>query len=382
MADSVLEMPPWELFPAVHRAQMRLQLYVAGRVHGLLLDVLDEGRAALSDAANQDGTLDGLGLNLVMSWMEGAWRTFMQGYRAIFETARRETVLLAFGVLPALHAAYFGDVLEESRLQEQEIWSGGVSFFEPQLEELIAAANERLYGDGLKLSDRIWRLDQEGLEGIRSTVMAGVADSKSAFQIAQDLEEYLGPGQECPRWTRYRLYGLTKTDIAQGRKGGLYSGDECAEQGVSYKALRLARTEIQYIHHAAAQRVRERLPFVTAEQVVLSPAHPRRDICDEVIEAAPNGDGVYAIGEIVMPIHPNCICDQRSVLMDDDAFTTKLRGWVTGDQPWPEMDTYANWVGMGRRNMTSPFLRGLEVGLQLWLFGGEDDHDARIAGAA
>ena len=222
--------------------------------------------------------------------------------------------------------------------------------------------------------------------GSGAVVYAGVANSKSALQIAKDLESFLGAGHECPRWTRYRLYGLTRKQIAGGRRGGLYSGVECKEQGVAYKALRLARTEIQYIHHLAAQETRKRMPFVKGERIVLSPAHPRHDICDETIEAAPNGDGVYPVGAVQLPLHPNCICTQLSVLMAEDAFVDRLQGWMNRLGTWRELDEYARWVGMGSASVGSPFaspyLAGLELALQLWLLGDEDDHEARLAEAA
>ena len=383
--ETVQDLTVETLLPALHRAEMRLQVYVAGQVHGYLIDAGRALRTALIDAGGEDGALDGLGLSVVVNRAAEVWRAWMTRFQALLETARREAVAIAFGALPVLHDRYFG-ALQEARgaqraLLNEEIWLGGTAFFEPQLEAVLRAAGERLYGDGLRLSRRIWRLDEEGLAGIRGAVYAGVADSKSAWQIAEEVEQYLGAGQGCPRWTRYRLYGLTKTQIAQGHRGGLYSGDECAEQGVAYKALRLARTEIQTVHHLAGQRIREQLPFVEGEQVVLSPAHPRRDICDEVIEAAPNGDGVYAVGEVQLPLHPNCICDQRAVMMDPDAFVDRLRGWVDGSEPWAEMDGYASWVGMQPATMSSPFLEGLTWGLQLWLFGSEDEHNAAFEAA-
>lgn len=384
-SSSVLDLTPAELGPAMHRAQMRMQLHVAGRVHQLLLDAGAAAREALVQVAGPDGAVDGLGLNLVQQRLSESWRRFMSAYQSLLYAARRETVALASGALPVLHRHCFGRLLEESRgasLSEAVAGIGGVPFFQPQLDALLKAADDRLYSDGLRLSQRIWRLDEEGWAGIRGVVYTGVANGKSAYQIAQELQPYLGAGQECPRWTRYRLYGLTKTQVAGGRRGGLYAGDACREQGVAYKALRLARTELQYIHHLAAQETRKQMPFVEAEQIVLSPAHPRRDICDEVTEAAPNGDGVYAVGEIQLPLHPNCICDQRAVLMDDGVFVGRLRGWVDGSEPWREMDAYASWVGMETRTFTSPYLAGMELAFQIWWRGNEEDRRGRLVEAA
>jgi hypothetical protein len=77
----------------------------------------------------------------------------------------------------------------------------------------------------------------------------------------------------------------------------------------------------------------------------------------------------------------NCICDQRAVLMGEDAFVDRLRGWVDGSEPWDEMNAYANWVGMSTETFASPLLTGIEFALQLWLFGDEEEHDARFEAA-
>lgn len=366
---------------ALQAGLMRLQLYTLGKIHEIFGNVARAGREALLDAANDDGNLDGLGLNLAQSALQEAWRSAMEDYQRLLEAARREAAGLPFSVLAVLHERYVRAGLR--RMEEQQVGVGGVPFYEEQLDGLIKAANERMYSDGLRLSQRIWNLDEEGLAGIQQTVIAGVSRGDGAINMAKQLESFLGAGAECPRWTRTRLYGLSKQQIADGDRTGLYSGDECRSQGVSYNALRLARTEIQYIHHAADDLVRSKMPWVTDERIRLSPSHPDIGcVCEDVVVGGEEGNGTYPKGEITLPLHPHCLCWKEAIMLEEDEFLDRLAGWVTGSDPWAGMDEYANWVSLSPSTGASPFLQGLEEGLQMWLWGSEDDLDAAIAEAA
>ncbi len=194
------------------------------------------------------------------------------------------------------------------------------------------------------LSQRLWRLEHESLEGIQAVIFNGLANQRSAWDMARDLEQYLGANSRCPRWAHARLR-LTKADIAAGNRTGLLSGADCAGQGVAYNALRLARNEIQIVHHLATDTLLESMPFVLRERVLLSPDHPKRDICDDVTSGGENGDGVYPKGEVHLPLHVQCLCFKTAVLMDETEFTGRLRGWMQGTEAWAEMDAYAELVG-------------------------------------
>jgi len=330
---------------------MRLQLYATGKTHQMLLDFGSVARKAILDAAGEDGALDGLGLHLALREIEGAWAETFQTWGKLFEALRQEAAAIPFGTLAALHQSYLGQVItpDERRGLREQVGVGMVSggWFYQQLSVLLDAANSRVYGDGLKLSERIWNLDQHSLERIRQVIYNAVASGNSAWNLASDLEEHLGAGAECPRWTRSRLYGLTKKAIAGGARTGLYSGDECAGQGVAYNALRLLRNEIQTIHHQGSDMVMARMPWVEQEEIHLSPSHP--DIgceCEDVVVGGEDGTGVYPKGMISLPIHVGCLCFKTAVLLDPDEFVQQLRGWMTGVQPWRAMDDYADWLGV------------------------------------
>ena len=129
------------------------------------------------------------------------------------------------------------------------------------------------------------------------------------------------------------------------------------------------------MHHLAGDLVTQKMPWIEQEQIVLSPAHPKPDICDDVIAAGANGQGIYPVGTIRLPLHPNCLCYKTSVLMPPDQFVDKLSGWIKGETQWAGMDAYAQFLGVDPGQVGGIDLAGNEVVLSLivWLTGGMKD---------
>ncbi len=384
MARGLADIPLRLASEAQQAALMRLQLYALGKTHELLRDLANGVRGALLDVAGRDEVLDGMELHLAQRAVEDLWSESYKDWSRLFEALRREAAGIPFGSLAVQHRSYFADVVEES-LQEAEAAAGmvGGGWYYQQLGVLIDAAEQRTYGDGLRLSERLWNLDKRSLDGIMQNIYNAVANGNSAWDLAGDLEQYLGAGADCPRWTWDRLYGLTKQNIADGDRTGLFSGDECAGQGVSYNALRLLRNEIQTIHHAGTDMVLARMPWVEQEEIHLSPSHP--DIgceCEDVVISGEDGTGVYSKGTISLPIHVNCLCYKTAVTMDADEFARRARGWMTGGRAWRAMDQYADWLGVpAGQQITAAALDSVGGAMVDWLWGGRDTLDGRVADA-
>jgi hypothetical protein len=395
---TLADIPASKVWQAQQAALMRLQLYLVLRTHEMLRAVLADCRDALDEAyqgsgvSGQDtGAWDALSIHLAIDGVTQAWRKHFTEWKGLFEALRWEAGSLPFGTLAVLHAAAFqgsGGRGQESGVRGQGTGdrgqalneAGGGVVFEPQLQGLLDAAADRVWGDGFKLSQRIWRLDQESLEGIRKIVYEGIAKGDSAWNIAKKLEPFLGAGQDCPRWARSRLNKLTKSDIASGDRTGLYTGDDCDGQGVAYNALRLSRNEVQIAQHRANDAILARIPWIEKIKIHLSPAHPETDICDDVISNGENGEGIYPKGEDPLPIHPNCLCYSVAVLLPPDAFADKLHGWLGGES-WPEMDEYAGGLGTGRAGIAGVNLAvGITQRILVWLWSSPDDLDAAVAG--
>lgn len=380
LIEQLDSIPLTRIEKASFAALMRLQLYFTGRTQELLLQFVADAQALIMKRGGNDQLIDGVtGLNLqtelVKMWSD-SWANWMKE----FEQARKEAGMIAFGVAAVFHDRLIVPAakkqMSEAILNEATVVDG---VYDPQLKILLNTAENYLYGDSLNLSGRIWRIDREARNGITDVIMKGVTNQDSAWNMAQELEQFLGTDQDCPRWTSTRLYGLTKTQIAQGDTTGLQTRSKgamrgsltlmaedspCNGRGVAYNALRLARTEIQKIHALATDRMLAKQPWVQNEKINISPSHGEPDECDEAAKGGVNHDGIYPVGTIELPLHPHCLCFKTADLMPEKEFTSKLNGWLKGEQDWAEMDSYADDLGVDLSVSHTPATLQLAV----WMF--------------
>src|SRR3990172_1247742 len=345
------DIKPGHVWRIQYQAMVRMLLFITGQTHEMLNTLAGDASKAIVQAAGEAGTLDGLGYYQAQSNIEGLWSETFKEWKRQFEVLRSEAVAIAFGGLCALHERFVRPALPvlESAGARAGLFQEAMVIdyvFQPQMQAVLDAAGRRIYTDGIPLSSRIWKLDRNTREGIKQALAEGLASSRSAWNIAKNLQSYLGGGADCPRWTSTRLR-LTKKEIAAGDLRGLKSGEECRGQGVAYNALRLARNELQIAHAMATDSIMQRLPFVEKEQIKLSPSHPQDDECDAVIAGGENGAGIYPKGTIGLPIHVQCLCFKTAVLQKPDEFAGQLHGWMDGTQPWPAMDVYTGMIGGG-----------------------------------
>lgn len=370
MASKLSEIALSEIGDHQHRALMRLILFVMGETHRQLLGVQDWLVALIREGADADGTANGTALLQAIPAAEAKWRLAMTGWRALLEAGREQAAGMAFGLLVVQHNHFVGALaVDESyrsyrsyRLSEDMTADEAgaiVQGWQRRRQLALEVANQRVYSDRLNLSQRIWRLEQEGLATIRNTLSSSMAERTNAWDLARQLEGQLGADRDLPRWTRQRLYGLDATQRAGDRKG-LLQGAESRGRGVAYNALRLARTELQYANHAVTTEIARHAPWVTGRKVVLSPTHPKIDICDGYAAGGP-----YPKGDEILPLHPNCLCRYEDVVMDGDAFAQQARGWLAGENQF--LDDYQSWLGSRRITEPLPWSLGLADSLELWL---------------
>ena len=284
-----------------HVALARLLIFVTGKTHEMLGDLASTLRKDITSNADAEGKLGGRGLLSARKAIEREWDDFFARWEAMFEALRREAAAIPFGMLAVAHEEWM--VAGIAALEELTLLD---VIFGPHVNGVLDAAGRRVYGDGLNWSARVWNLNNGTQAEMQRRVLEGVARNDGAWEIANDLEQYLGAGQDCPRWTRTRLR-LTKAEIASGNRAGLYSGDECRSQGVAYRALRLARNELQVIHAMATDAAMAKMPWVERERIALSASHPTGDVCDDVAGGGDDADGVYPKGEIRLPLHVQCV---------------------------------------------------------------------------
>ena len=353
---------------ASFKASLRLQVFFTGRTHELMIEFGKQAQSVLLKHGDADGILDGLRGFKAQSDLLKLWGDTFKTWQDEFLQARKEAASLPYGVLAVRHERLVKPAIQrvnESAIQQiSEAVEDGV--FNPQIDILLNKAAEYLYGDRINLSGRIWRIENEGRDAINNVIMQGIADGDSAWNMAKKLEQFLGAGNDCPRWTSTRLYSRTASDRSAGDTTGLLSGNDCDGRGISYNALRLARTEIQKAHALATDKALAAQPWVKKEQCHLSAAHPEPDECDDVISNGENGEGIYEVGTIEYPLHPHCFCYKTAVLMDEKEFTSQLNGWLNGGS-YPEMDAYQSEIG-GDINAS---LMPAAIRLAVWLFGEE-----------
>ena len=300
-----------------HVAVSRLTVFTMARIHELVGEVqtwlVDQVRRAGDDEA---GGVDMAVLAGLLPLFEGRWKQAMSRYTALLTQARIQAGDIAFRNLATHHNAYITspvERVEEAFTPTPIDWQRLTEMWIRRRNLALQTAQQRVLGDGMTLSQRIWRLDNGGYNQVRATMATAMANGTSAVRLAQDLEQQLGVDAALPRWAYSRLSKMTPAERAQDMTG-LLSDPEYRTQGVAYNALRLARNEIQAANHAVTTEIAAHSPWVTGRFVRLSPAHPRSDQCDT--EAA---GGPYDKSYNALPLHPQCVTPGQLVQTDRGA---------------------------------------------------------------
>ncbi len=166
--------------------------------------------------------------------------------------------------------------------------------------------------DGLQLSDRLWAIDNHAREVVTSEIQRAVVQGHSASEAARDL---LARGLNVPPELARKMTAAQWDKIAKQIGTGLLTGE-----GNAYSnARRVMRTEINRAHGEAYQAAAFDHPDVIGTRFLLSPNHPRVDICD--MHARVNryglGPGVYPEGKNPWPAHPNTLSFTEVVFSDE-----------------------------------------------------------------
>ncbi|WP_367846465.1 hypothetical protein [Rhodoferax sp. WC2427] len=166
--------------------------------------------------------------------------------------------------------------------------------------------------DGLQLSDRVWRLDQGAKEVLGRAINSAVVQGWDAQRAAA---QFMYSGQPVPADVSARLQGGTVGQVA--RAADLLAGNDQAEV---WKAARVFRTEANRAHGTAYMQGAAQTPGFVGFKYLLSPQHPKPDICD--LLAAQNlyglGQGVYPSADrCPWPAHPNTLSFVNIVFASD-----------------------------------------------------------------
>ena len=195
---------------------------------------------------------------------------------------------------------------------------GAGVFAEPEaVRSLLAEAAVRfvdqfIAADGLKLSDRLYRIDRGASQAIAEALRRAVAMGQDASAAAAD---FLARGEPVPPDVLARLGANTRAALERTLRQALMVDPQNAYS----HALRLFRTELNRAHGQAYQNGAAAHPDVIGMKYNLSPNHPRTDICDVYAHANLYGlgPGVYPVGQAPWPAHPNTMSYLTAVFREE-----------------------------------------------------------------
>jgi hypothetical protein len=191
--------------------------------------------------------------------------------------------------------------------------TGTAFMYVPQdiVEEL---ASGKLYeGRPWTLSRAIWSDNALKNNDLDYIVGRGIAQQKSVYDIAKDLETYVNPSTR-KDWDWSKVYPLSKKKI-------------------DYNAQRLARTMISHAYQESFVRTTKDNPFITAYKWEISNASDR--VCEVCKDRATDnkfglGAGIFPKDQLPLD-HPNGMCTYTSVIPDSMySIADKLADWTLG----------------------------------------------------
>ena len=167
----------------------------------------------------------------------------------------------------------------------------------------------QIYDGRWNLSKAIWGDDKAKINEINKIIAKGVAQNKSAEEIAKMIQRYVNPSVRVP----LNIPGVRGT--------------------IDYNALRLARTSVQHAYQQAFVAVTRLNPFIDAYRWLTS---GNGNVCPLCIERAETDQ--YGLGEGIFPKdalpldHPNSQCTFEVVTsMSDAEIADAIADWYLGE---------------------------------------------------
>ena len=205
-------------------------------------------------------------------------------------------------------------------------------------EALRAVVNGDAYLDAKQLSARIWKNNGRAREGMNEIIRQGIAQKKSAYQLAKELEAYVNPDViDMMDWRE--IY----PDLPD------WLSDRWTK--VEFHAHVIARTSINHAHHIALKNAAEANPFASAIHWELSPDHYERqvrpfgeDVCDDYAGHDEGlGPGNFTINGVPLP-HAMCLCYQWAVVPETlDKCADRLNDWLDGGEDGELDKAFGTW---------------------------------------
>lgn len=179
-------------------------------------------------------------------------------------------------------------------------------------------ATGQLYEGNWTLSKSIWGHTAKTKKDINTVIAEGIAQNKSAYDIAKELEKYVNPSSQKP-WDWSKVYPGTSKQV-------------------DYNAQRLARTMVSHAYQQSFVRTTQKNPFVTKYKWVSSNSA-------RICELCASRDGVLFEKDELPLDHPNGMCTFVAVIPDSMVdIADRIADWALGKDD-PDLDAYAVDLG-------------------------------------
>lgn len=189
-----------------------------------------------------------------------------------------------------------------------------------------AITTGQIYGGGWTLSRAIWMHTKKSQQDIYDIIAKGVAENKSSYAIAKELEKYVNPSAAKP-WDWSKIYPGTS-------------------KKVDYNAQRLARTLVSHAYQQSFVRTTKDNPFFLGYRWLTS-GHDVCPICREYAEDVHDDSlpaGVFPKDELPID-HPNGRCTFSVYMAEStDQIVDTLIDWANGGEN-SELDKFAESLG-------------------------------------
>ena len=144
--------------------------------------------------------------------------------------------------------------------------------------------------------------------------------SSDAQQAQKDLKKLKARINQLKEGQLKKSYEKVASAVEKGKKEAIEKAvDKAVNQQAKYITERISRTEIARAYDMSVSRAIDDEPDAIGYIWVLSPQHPRPDICDfyAEVDAYGMGPGVYpANAGASIPAHPNCLCSKEIYYRD------------------------------------------------------------------
>lgn len=284
------------------------------RIAKLFVDKANE--ISLRLASGQFGALEERRLAQIQAQILGQLKGLSNGYYDELVSGLSKGSRLALQQ-SALTGKGYVDLLEQrfngSRLRV-------ANAFQQINTDAVRAAFEREWADGIKLSQRIWDLEKATEQQVLDIIRAGMAEGKSAADIAIELQVHLAPER-------------AEAFIADGRRyiTGKIQTMKPYGRNLPYDSMRLARTEITQAFRDSQAESAKVSPWVNALKWNRSAVEYDCDECDayETDDVDGLGPGIYKPESLPIS-HPHCKCYTTEETPSLEEFGERLRLWVVG----------------------------------------------------